>query len=509
MNIENTAHAVLDIADVGKRFGRNVALSDVTMTVARGEIRGVIGRNGAGKSTLMGIASGFLTPDSGVVRVNGVDASGMNREQYRAVVGMVHQHSTLVSTLSIAENFILGGRPAERLGLVNWREVNASAQKLLDEWGTGLRATQLVSELTLAQRQLAEIIRELARGVDLVILDEPTSRLEKADVAALFENVRAISARGTAVVYISHHLAEIHELCDRVTVLRDGRLVATHDVEGTSESQLVHEMIGGENKGRLSRLSAVPVSDDAGTVLELRRLEAPGLRPLDLEVRAGECVGIAGLIGSGKEELGTILGGLGTAKAGSIRVGGTVARKGVLRLMDAGIGFLPADRHTDGLVLQMSINENITMTVWRRIQNAIGLLRGKLLRSQAAELARDTGVATISDLNHPVGALSGGNQQKVAIGRAIASNPKVLVLVNPTTGVDIASKRTIYELIQRKQREGIAILLISDEPDEFSFCNRIVALFRGEPVRIFGEDADEAELVSAIEGVDTHHVSSN
>jgi len=372
MVTDNAAGNVLEIDGAGKRFGKNVALADVTISVEAGEIRGVIGRNGAGKSTLMGIASGFLVPDSGVVRVNGRDAKGLNREQYRAVVGMVHQHSTLVSSLSIAENFVLGTRPPERFGLMDWREVNRAAQNLLDEWGTGLRATQLVSELTLAQRQLVEIIRELARGVDLVILDEPTSRLEKADIAALFENVRAIAARGTAVIYISHHLAEIHELCHRVTVLRDGRLVATREVAQTDEEQLVRDMIGPENQDRMAKLTAVPVPAGSKTVLELRGLTGSSLRPFDLEVQAGECVGIAGLIGSGKEQLGSILGGLERAEAGTIRIRGVDASGGVLKLIEGGVGFLPSDRHVDGLVLAMPIDENITMTVWRRIQNFIG-----------------------------------------------------------------------------------------------------------------------------------------
>ncbi|CAN5359633.1 sugar ABC transporter ATP-binding protein [soil metagenome] len=496
------AGTVLEIDNVTKRFGRNTALTDVSMSMRAGEVRGVIGRNGAGKSTLVGIASGFLAPDEGTVLVNGGDAGKLNWQQYRSIVGMVHQHSRLVKSLSIAENLVLGARPPQRGMLINWNALYADAQRLLDEWDTGLRATQLVDELTLAQRQLVEIIRELARGVDLVILDEPTSRLEKGDIAELFSNVRRLSSSGTSVIYISHHLAEIHELCDQVTVLRDGRLVATRQVSQTTEQQLVHDMIGSAaEEARFARMNPLPVPAEAPVLLELDGIASATLEPLSLRIRAGECVGIAGLIGSGKEELGLILGGSGEATAGTVRVDGKVVGAGVRSALDAGIGFLPPDRHASGLVLSMAVQENITMTIWHRLANTLGLLRGPDLAQRAAELATDTGVATIGDQHQPVGMLSGGNQQKVALGRAIASEPQVLVLMNPTTGVDIASKRTIYELIQGQLGRGRAVLLISDEPDEFSFCNRIVALFRGRVITEFGDSFDDADLVTAIEGV--------
>lgn len=506
MSTHSQNRPALEIQDAVKKFGRSTALGGVSLSVMPGELRGVIGRNGAGKSTLMGIASGFLTPDSGRVLVKGEDVAGLSRQAYRNLVGMVHQHSTLVRTLSIAENFTLGTRPPQRAGLIDWRELNAQAQALLDEWDSGLSATQLVAELTLAQRQLVEIIRELARGVDVVILDEPTSRLEKSDIAALFSNVRRLSERGTAVIYISHHLAEIHELCESVTILRDGQLVETRRVAETSEEQLVLDMIGNTGGSQADQLRPLEFDAMAEPAIVMAGVTGERLNPFDLKVRPGECVGIAGLIGSGKEDLGLILGGLMAPTSGEVRVSGRPMALGSVRgALGAGIGFLPPDRHETGLVLAMSIRENITMTIWDRLQNSWGLLRDRVLTPRAQELAADTGVTTIGDHNLAVGTLSGGNQQKVAIGRAIANEPQVLVLMNPTTGVDIASKRTIYELIQKELGNGKAVILISDEPDEFSFCNRIVALFRGHIAQEISDPTDEAALVAAIEGVGAEH----
>lgn len=507
-NTSAQAVPTLAIDGVSKRFGRNLALSDVSITVAPGEIRGVIGRNGAGKSTLMGIASGFLEPDGGVVKLGGADARTLSLAEYRAYVGMVHQHSTLVSTLSIAENVFLGTKPPQRAGLIDRRAMNAEVQAMLDDWDSGLDAQTLVGDLTLAQRQLVEIIRELARGVKLVILDEPTSRLEKHGIAELFANIREVSARGTAVIYISHHLAEIHELCESVTVLRDGRLVATHQVADVTEDDLVTDMVGADAETKFARMSPLDVDPASPPVLQIAGLASGALQPFDLEVRAGECIGIAGLIGSGKEDLGLVLGGQTVPSAGTIRVNGRPVRTSVLGVRQAGIGFLPPDRHDTGLVLQMSIRENITMTVWDRLKNVIGFLVNRLVADRARELETRTGVAAIGDDHQPVGSLSGGNQQKVALGRAIAADPEVLVLMNPTTGVDIASKRTIYELVQEQLAQGRAAILISDEPDEFMFCNRIVALFRGRVTSVFTDTADELALVSAIEGVGVPHVGN-
>ncbi|WP_417564125.1 sugar ABC transporter ATP-binding protein [Microbacterium sp.] len=507
-NTSGQATPALTVHGVSKRFGRNLALNDVSLTVAAGEIRGVIGRNGAGKSTLMGILSGFLPPDGGEVRLGGRDTRTMSLAEYRAYVGMVHQHSTLVSTLSIAENVFLGTTPPQRAGLIDRRAMNVQVQAMLDDWASGLSADTLVGALTLAQRQLVEIIRELARGVKLVILDEPTSRLEKHGLAELFANIREVSARGTAVIYISHHLAEIHELCKSVTVLRDGQLVATHQVADVTEDDLVTDMVGADAETRFARMSPLDVEADSPPVLQISSLAVGALEPFDLEVRAGECVGIAGLIGSGKEDLGLVLGGLMVPSGGTISVNGTPVRVTVRGVRAAGIGFLPPDRHDTGLVLSMSIRENITMTVWDRLKNVLGFLIGKLVAERARELEAETGVAAIGDDHQPVGSLSGGNQQKVALGRAIAADPDVLVLMNPTTGVDIASKRTIYELVQKQLGAGRAAILISDEPDEFTLCNRTVALFRGRVTSVFIDAADELALVSAIEGVGAPHVGN-
>lgn len=511
---EANGDVLLSIAGATKRFGATLALDQVDFEVRAGEIRGLIGRNGAGKSTLVKIASGSVRPDAGEVTIQGRDVTQFSRVDWRKTVGMVYQHSALVESLTVTENVFLGNFPAGKAGLLAWRDLHRKARRMLADWGLSLDVEQPVGTLSLADRQLIEIVRELARGARVVILDEPTSRLPKREIAELHDHVRRLRASGAAIVYISHHLSEVMELCDTVTVLRDGRHVATRDVGTTDEPRLIGDMVGESDAvgapGEVRRdVARVP---DETPLLSLRGFACGEVGPVDLDVRPGEVLGIAGLIGSGKEVVGTAMGGHDPGYDGSILVRGqAVVVNGVRRAMELGIAYVPPDRHAAGLVLEMNVGENVTMAIWPRLASATAGFIGRDVRDRhAAGLVRTGGVVT-SGLEQPVGELSGGNQQKVALMRSIAIEPDVLVLMNPTTGVDVASKEGIYRLIEKQRALGKGIVLISDELNEYTLCDRVCVMFQGQVTKVIDHAPDsEQELVAAVEGIDRdEHVETN
>ena len=494
----------VETREVSRRFGPTLALERVSLQIPAGETRGLIGRNGAGKSTLVGLVTGLLEPSDGTIRLWGRPApKTSDRAAWRRLVGTVHQHSTLQRDLSVAENLFLGGLPTRGSGLVSWGEVRSRARAVLEEWELDVSETQPARRLTLAQRQLVEIARELSRGAQLVILDEPTSRLASGDIDRLYRHVRRLRDDGVTVIYISHHLNEVMELCDSVTVLKDGRHVVTRLVSEATTDQLVSDMVGDEPRtpaavaGGGSRRG----TGAGGTVLAVDGLRAPGLHRLSFSLRPGEILGVAGLVGSGKEVLAELLAGEAAPDGGTIAVDGrTLTAHTVAEAIEAGIAAVPADRHQSGQVPALGIGENVTMTIARRIAGALGFVSPRRRRSVAAELMRDVGIVASSP-RQPAASLSGGNQQKGVVARALASKPRVLVLVNPTTGVDIASKATIFEVILRHRERGMAVLLVSDELEEYELCDRVLVLFGGRQVREMRGSWALQELLSAIEGV--------
>lgn len=489
---------------VWRRFGPTIALQDVSIRIPVGETRGLIGRNGAGKSTLVGLMTGLHEPSQGQVRLWGNPAPPTSdRPAWRRLVGTVHQHSTLQPELSVAENLFVGGLPARGGGFLSWREIRARAREVLEEWELDVPLDVPARSLTLAQRQCVEIARELSRGARFVILDEPTSRLASAEIEQLYAHIRRLQKDGVTIVYISHHLNEVMELCDSVTVLKDGKHVATRAVAETTTDELITDMVGEAPVGA-SGLSAKRErgrDPQEEVVLSVEGLSAPGLEPLSLDVHAGEVVGIAGLVGSGKEVFAELLSGELAPIQGSITVAGRTLRShGVSQAIEAGIGTVPADRHRSGQVPGLGIGENVTMTIAHRIADGLGFIRPRRRREVAQGLMNEVGVVASSP-QQPAGSLSGGNQQKGVVARALATKPRVLVLVNPTTGVDIASKGTIYDVILRHRERGMGVILISDELDEYELCDRVLVLFGGRQVKEMRGEWLPEDLLSAIEGV--------
>jgi simple sugar transport system ATP-binding protein len=477
------------ISEVTKDYGATRALDRVSFSVEQGTIHALLGRNGAGKSTLVSLLAGLDKPTSGAIRFH----DGVGR------VGTVFQHSMLVSSLSVAENMFLGNMPVHRGG-VDWAKIRKQTRQRLDDWGLNISEDASVSNLSVSQRQIVEIIRELSRGSSFIILDEPTARIQGAEITELHEKVLKARELGTTFIYISHHLPEVMQICDHATVLRDGRFVSTRKVAEVQASVFVADMVGADLPS--AEQAARPLNGTGQPVVTLNNIESGHLRVQGLALRPGEMVGISGIQGSGKELLGAILSGNEACDrmAGSIH-GKALDFKNPREAIEQGIGYVPPDRHHHGLVLSLPVGENVTMSVLHRLAGAFGLINTPKTDAVAQSLIARVGIKASSP-NQRVSELSGGNQQKAVLAKALSTDPKLLVLVNPTTGVDIASKANIYGIINQARLTGMAVILISDEVEEFKLCDRVIVIRDGETrAELSGKWRGE-ELVALIEGVE-------
>jgi len=476
---------------IWKSFGRTQALRDVSVSVQPGECHALVGRNGAGKSTLVGILTGLLKPDRGSVCLYGEPAPGLgDRTAWQERVACVYQRSMVVPSLSVGENIFLN---RSEHALVRWRELRRQARRLLLEWGFDLDVDQPASELSVEQKQIVEIARALAIGARFLILDEPTAALESHAVERLFERVRRVKTSGVAILYISHHLEEIYEICDRTTVLRDGKRIVTAPVAELDHERLVGAMVGGE-LARAAEEQRPPPPAEAGARERLAVRSLTVHTPLgsaenvSLAVYSGECVGLFGLRGSGTAAIADAVAGLLKPSAGEIVLDGT------------GVGYVPEDRHARGFVPTLGVDENITLAILERLSR-FGVV-SSVRRRQAADALKDRLQIVASSGDQPLAELSGGNQQKVVVGRALAPRPGLLVVVSPTVGVDVASKEALLGVVDRAREEGAGVLLVSDDLDELRICTRVLVVHRGSVVKELREPPwDRHELIAAAEGL--------
>jgi simple sugar transport system ATP-binding protein len=487
-----TERATAEAEAIWKSFGRTKALQDVSVSVLPGECHALVGRNGAGKSTLVAILTGLLKPDAGAVRLFGEPAPSLaDRSAWQARVACVYQRSMVVPSLSVGENIFLNRSEGS---LVHWRELRRQARGLLLEWGFDLDVDAPASALSVEEKQIVEIARALAIGARFLILDEPTASLESNAIERLFERVRRVKASGVGILYISHHLEEIYEICDRTTVLRDGKRIVTAPVAELGHERLVGAMVGGELARALDEQPAPAAAESDRPRLVVRDLSVQtslgSADGVSFSVQAGECLGLFGLRGSGTTAVADAVAGLIRPSAGEIVVD------------RSGIGYVPEDRHARGFVPTLGVDENLTLSILERISR-FGIVSSPR-RRQSADALKERLQIVASGGDQPLAELSGGNQQKVVVGRALASNPGVLVVVSPTVGVDVASKEALLGVVDGAREQGAAVLLVSDDLDELRICTRVLVVRRGSVVKELSQPPwDRHELIAAAEGLGT------
>jgi simple sugar transport system ATP-binding protein len=458
------------------------------------------------------ILCGLLAADTGTVRFDGEPAPPLaDIGAWRSRIATVFQHSMVVPQLTVAENMFLGDQPRRR-GVVDWRTMRAETRRVLREWDFNVDPDVECVTLTVEQRQIVEIAGALARGTRILLLDEPTAALERDGARRLFDRVRALVAGGVAVLYISHHLEEVFEICHDVVVLRDGEVVLTAPTPTVTQDQLVGAMVGDVVASASASRTASPRLPSAQQPLTEERLVVSdivasstrgSLRGASLVVRAGERVGLTGLLGAGVATLGRVIVGAHAYQAGTIRFDGRPLRPGRPdAALAAGIGYIPEDRWLEGFVGLLGISENMTMSIARRLAGRLGILTPSARMLAARPLAQQLSLVS-RGLGQPVAELSGGNQQKVTVARALASQPKLIVAITPTRGVDVASKELLLAALADITRAtGASLLLASDEFDDLQICDRVIVLVRGQVFTEFTEPPyDDEELIAATEGL--------
>jgi len=494
--------AVAEAIGVSKSFGATRALIDVGIRVAPGESHALVGRNGAGKSTLVSLLTGLAKPDDGHIEFDGRPAPPLtDRAGWQARAACVYQKSTIIPSLSVAENLFLN-RQASGSHRISWKALRARAAGLLAEYDIDVDPTAPAATLAVDQRQVLEIARALSFGARFIILDEPTAQLDGAKITALFDRLRRLQASGVAFLFISHHLSEVYEVCQTVTVYRDARHIITAPVAGLDKEQLIEAMTGEDRSARaeFAAVHYIPATT-ATPALRVSGLSvATTFTDVDITVATGEIVGLAGAGGSGAVTLGETVAGLHRPTAGTVEVAGKPVRTGsVPDALHAGLGFVPEDRHAQGVIPLRPIAENITLTATDRLGRG-GFYTNESLRRAGSALMQRLDVKAEGP-EQLVSALSGGNQQKIVMGRALASSPKALVLIRPTAGVDVKSKESLLGTVRQAAEEGCGALLVSDELDDLRIAHRVLVMFKGALVAEFEPGWSDAELIAAIEGL--------
>jgi rhamnose transport system ATP-binding protein len=481
-----------DLTGISKRFGATQALDDVSLRLMPGEVQALVGENGAGKSTLVKILAGVHQPDAGSLRLDG-EAVVLDGPAHARSLGIavVHQEPRLFPDLSVAENVFMGHPPKGRFGSIQWRGMRQSADRLFDELGVSFDVSVPVRGLSMADQQLIEIAKALSVDARVLILDEPTASLSAHEVERLFAIVRQTRDRGVAVLFVSHRLDEVFQVCDSATVFRDGRLVTTARTRDLTTADLVRYMVGRE-------VALFPkVDTPAGEVfLEVKGLTRTGVfEDVSFTVRKGEIVGFAGLVGAGRSEVARVLFGVDQRDGGEVILAGDpVHFDSPSAAMAVGIAYVPEDRHQQGLVLDFPITANVTLPILARLFPGL-LMRGPAERTLAQGYA-DRLRIRMTGVDQPANALSGGNQQKVVIAKWLATEPHILILDEPTRGIDIGAKVEVHRIISELAASGLGIILISsDLPEVLAMSDRIIVLHEGRVTAEIARDGATEERV--------------
>ena len=495
-------NVVLEMEGISKHFGGTRALNGVKLTVRSHEIHALMGENGAGKSTLMKVLSGVYQPDAGTIKVDGRPIVINKTADARAAgISLIYQELSVATNLTVAENVFMGSEPKTRWGTADLAEMNRRTEEVLRTLDAPFTATTPASKLSIAQQQQVEIARALIHKGRILIMDEPTAALSDRETEALFRIVRRLRDEGIAVIYISHRMAEVHALADCVTVLRDGAYVGELSREELDPGRIVQMMVGRSLGDFYQHKSGARTP--GRVVLEVENLGGGKVRPASFKVHAGEVLGLAGLVGAGRTELARLIFGADVKTGGRILLDGQeIEVNEPLDAIRLGIGYLPEDRKGQGLFLQLSALSNISMSTLKRNSRA-GVLDHLALRKLSEDAIRRLSIK-ITGPEGIVGGLSGGNQQKVLLARWLEIQPKVLLLDEPTRGVDVGAKSEIYHIINQLAAQGVAVVVISSElPEVIGICDRVVVMREGV---ITGECTNEAINQEQIMTLATHDV---
>ena len=483
---------------ISKSFGGVQALRDVSLALHRGEVRCLVGANGSGKSTLIKIIAGALRPDAGVIAIGGRQVPHLEPiAAIRAGIQVIYQDFSLFPNLTVAENLALNTELERGVRLVNWRTIRRIATEAMERLGRDIDLGQTVSELSVADKQLVAIARALLQDARVLIMDEPTTALTHREVRTLFEIVQELKHRDLALLFVGHKLQEVLEISDAVTILRNGQKVAEGDVSQFTHSELVRHMTGRPLQDRPAAIAA----NVGGTLLKVADLTRTGaFESIHFEVRAGEIVGVTGLLGSGRTELARTLFGLEPADSGRIEIGGqAVQLRTIQDAIRAGVAYVPEDRLTEGVFAEQSIERNLAISGLSSLAGLAGWIKLASLRRVVSQWMTELRIQAPS-ARMPVASLSGGNQQKVVLGRWLATQAKILILNGPTVGIDIGAKSDVHEKIRELARQGMAVLLISDDlPELVEVCRRILVMHRGRIVKeLSAAGCNEDTLAAAL-----------
>ncbi|MEP0322439.1 sugar ABC transporter ATP-binding protein [Bauldia litoralis] len=489
---------VLEMRNIAKRFDATQALEDVSLTLYPGEIHALLGENGAGKSTLIKIMTGVHQPDRGEILLAGKPVTIRNAaESQRLGIAAIYQEPLLFPDLNVAENIFISHQ--DRGQVVGWREMFRDAEAILAKLGVALDVRSTARGLTLAAQQSVEIAKAISLNVKVLIMDEPTASLSAHEVAQLFKLVRDLSDQGVAILFVSHRMEEVFDIADKVTVFRDGQLISTRPRSEATPQNSITDMVGRE----MGLLQPRPPTPQGDLLLSVRGLGKEGVfEDVSFDLHRGEVLGFGGLIGAGRTDIGLALFGIEPATAGTIVLNGTeVTIRSPGESMGLGIAYVSEDRRQLGLSMPMSISANITLPTLRRYLNRFGLIRTAMERATAEAFRERLSIRTAS-VDLPVAKLSGGNQQKVMLSKWLNTKPSVLILDEPTRGIDVGAKAEVHTMIGELAAEGIGIILISsDLPEVLTMSDRLLVMREGRQMAIFDrEDANQESVMTAAMG---------
>lgn len=469
--------SIIQMRGITKEFPGVKALRSVDFNIYKGKIMALVGENGAGKSTLMKILTGVYEKTSGEILLNGEQVQIKNtREAQKMGIAIIHQELNLLSNLSIGENIFLGREPVNSIGKIAWSKLFKAAKAIMDRLGITEKPETLVNELSIGKQQMVEIAKALSLNAQVIVMDEPTGALTDKETESLFKVIKELKAEGRSIVYISHRLKEIFQICDDVTIMRDGQFIAEHPIHEVNEDKIIELMVGRKLSEQYPRVTC----QTGEILLEVKNLTNAYVRGISFSLRRGEIVGLAGLMGSGRTELARTIYGVLEEDSGEIIIQGKAVHiKSPGQAIKNGISYVSEDRKRNGVVLGLNIKENISLSVLQKLSGMFGIIDKKKEEAAALESIKGMSIKA-SGVKQLVKNLSGGNQQKVSLSKSLMTSPKILILDEPTRGVDVGAKKEIYDIINQFKKAGMSILMISSEiPEILGISDRVMVMHEG------------------------------